>query len=855
MRFVISTLNIQIVFIFIGLKGNIGERMTKFKKWRQDNKYGLITFGLVAVTMAIMFLPFLVYNKGIFLFLGDYNVQQIPFYQLAHRAVWNGEVFWNWHTDLGVNFIGSYSFYLLFSPFFWITLLFPNGFLPYLMAPLLVLKTALASTGAYYYIKRFVIKEETAVLGGVLYGFSGFMMFNIFFNHFHDVVVFFPLLLIALEKLIVERKRGLFGIMVAVSAAVNYWFFIGEVVFVIMYVFIRMFSSDWKITVQKFMDIVIESVAGVLLAAVVLYPSVLAIMDNPRTGTDSLLTGWLMWIYGYNQRLPAIWSSFFFPPELPSQPNFFPDQGAKWSSMSAFLPLFSMVGVVAYLKAKKNDFVKTIIIFSAVIASVPVLNSLFVLFNSSYYARWFYMPILFCCLATAWAAEQALPEHLLSGFKWVGGITVAIALAVGLTPVEVDGAMTVGLHEYDIRFWLYVAYTLLSLLLCYLVFFYYKGKHSTTKVATALVLVLGCSFLWGYIGQGKGTKYADDWYINWALGGKENLNFEDDGFIRHDLYKAQDNLGMHWELPNIQAFHSIIPAPTMEFYHSIGIKRDVSSKPPIEYRYLRSLLSVKYLFVAVNETDYTPDPAQYGFYDAQNGYNIYQNLDYLPMGFGYDMVMTEDTADGFSDMIKADLMLHALLLEENDALKSSDIAVVAEELDASLTSDNNMQQELEQRREMAVDSFEVTKTGFTSTTSYDKGTVVFFSVPYDKGWTASVNGKEVEIMRANTGFMAIRVPEGEASIEFKYLAPGLVHGFYISILGFALLAVCVYMPKREGRKVSELSFDKSDDKTAETLKILSEQPIVIEEDKKDNENKKAKKSNVIDIKFKEEEDK
>mgnify|MGYP002514801741 CR=1 FL=1 len=73
----------------------------------------------------MLFIPFLVYDKGIFVYYGDYNAQQIPFYQLAHQAVRSGNIGWSWTTDLGANFIGSYSFYTIGSPFFLLTLPFP----------------------------------------------------------------------------------------------------------------------------------------------------------------------------------------------------------------------------------------------------------------------------------------------------------------------------------------------------------------------------------------------------------------------------------------------------------------------------------------------------------------------------------------------------------------------------------------------------------------------------------------------------------------------------------------------------------------------------------------------------------
>ena len=125
-------------------------------------------------------------------------------YQLAHRAIRSGNIGFNLYTDLGVNFIGSYSFYLLGSPFFWLTIPFPNEALPYLMAPLFCLKFAVAATTACAFIRRFVTNRDYALIGGLLYAFSGFGIYNIFFNHFHEVIAFFPLILLSLELYIEE---------------------------------------------------------------------------------------------------------------------------------------------------------------------------------------------------------------------------------------------------------------------------------------------------------------------------------------------------------------------------------------------------------------------------------------------------------------------------------------------------------------------------------------------------------------------------------------------------------------------------------------------------------------------------
>lgn len=74
-------------------------------------------FFITLALAAVVFLPFIIYDKGIFFFYGDFNVQQIPFYKLAHEAIRSGDIAWNWYTDLGANFIGPIAFTVV-QPFF-----------------------------------------------------------------------------------------------------------------------------------------------------------------------------------------------------------------------------------------------------------------------------------------------------------------------------------------------------------------------------------------------------------------------------------------------------------------------------------------------------------------------------------------------------------------------------------------------------------------------------------------------------------------------------------------------------------------------------------------------------------------
>ena len=57
----------------------------------RDNQY-VRAFVLGLMMSFLVFLPFVIVDNGLFLYYGDFNVQQVPFYQLCHDAIRSG----NW---------------------------------------------------------------------------------------------------------------------------------------------------------------------------------------------------------------------------------------------------------------------------------------------------------------------------------------------------------------------------------------------------------------------------------------------------------------------------------------------------------------------------------------------------------------------------------------------------------------------------------------------------------------------------------------------------------------------------------------------------------------------------------------
>ena len=740
---------------------------------------------------AAAFLPYAIFDKGYFFFYGDFNVQQIPFYQLAHQAVKEGNLWWSWKTDLGANFIGSYSFYLFFSPFFWLTIPFPTEFVPHLMAPLLILKSGCAAVTAYWYLRRFVREEDWAVFCSLLYAFSGFAVYNIFFNHFHEAIVFFPLLLIGLEKAMTENKHGLFAAAVAVNAVVNYWFFIGEVFFVAIYFLCRLTSPQWRLTTRRFFGLALEAVLGLGVAMAAFLPSVLAIMGNPRTTSDSLLLGGNLWYYSNPQRYLGILHSLFFAPDMPALNNFFPDHGAQWASLSAYLPFVGTVGVLAYFFAARKSWLKKILAVSAILALVPVGNHLFVLENWSYYARWFYMPTLMMVLATAIALENVDKAKIGKAIRVTGGAIVIILVISGLTPSRTDDGWKIGLYKNLYRFLGTGALTVVSFLVC--AWALRRWRHGPRfRERFCSVLLVGCFvFTFTMMLVGKYTYSDNRWITQAALPGRGTMDMSQPGeFARSDVYKGNDNLAMYWDLPNIQCFHSIVPVSLMTFYPEVGVKRDVSSKPEEKYVHLRSLLSVKWLYINQREENQSPMRG-FTLTDIRLGYNIYENQNYLPMGFSYDRYISEEEWEALPTDYKSRALLHGIYLEEDAAARHQDILEPVEEGWTGALAVDELELDVADRRTMLCDSFTVDTKGFTATADFDRERLVFFSVPYDKGWSATVNGAPARVEKVNVGFMAVRVPAGPVTIRFDYLTPGLLPGAITT--GVSLVLLLLYL--------------------------------------------------------------
>mgnify|MGYP002549086324 CR=1 FL=1 len=242
---------------------------------------GVLLISLATALLA--FLPTMLWNNGRILLRGDFLTQQIPFMLESKRCLLSGTPFWSWNTFLGANFVGSYSFYVYGSPFFWPLLLVPEKWFTVGVTVMFLLKHVVAALGGYLYLARYVRNRWYAVLGALLYAFSFFTINSSFYYHFLDVIALFPFLLVSLDR-VLERKPfagPIFILCTFLLALTNYYFFIGISFFFLFYLFFRR-KEGGPNKPSFFLGVILRYGCGALLASFVLLPSALTLLETSK---------------------------------------------------------------------------------------------------------------------------------------------------------------------------------------------------------------------------------------------------------------------------------------------------------------------------------------------------------------------------------------------------------------------------------------------------------------------------------------------------------------------------------------------------------------------------------------------
>ena len=88
----------------------------------------------------------------------------------------------------------------------------------------------------------------------------------------------------------------------------------------------------------------------------------------------------------------------------------------------------------------------------------------------------------------------------------------------------------------------------------------------------------------------------------------------------------------------------------------------------------------------------------------------------------------------------------------------------------------------------------------SGTVQTEENGFLFIPVPYEEGWSASVDGNSVEILRSDAGFMSIPVEAGEHSFTFVYEQPLFQTGMLVSLVSLGIWMMILAAKKIRCRK-------------------------------------------------------
>ncbi len=780
------------------------------KENQKKKHYALRSFLLNLFIAFLIFIPFIFHWDGLFTLGDDFDAQEIPFNIFANREIKELDIFYNWGIDLGSDFISSFSFYNLGSPFFWITLLFKPETFPWLVGWILILKYACAGWTSFLWIRRHT-SDRTALLGSVLYAFSGYQAMNMIFYHFHDAVALFPLLMIGFELLVTTKKKGLFALTVALNTLVNWNFFVGEVIFVVFYYLcfcevianLRKDRESRREVGWQFLHLLGEGTLGVGIASAIFIPTVYAMFFQSRVRDTLPVSDWFLWSgEDWLRNLKAL----LFPAEAMNNNSVLSEM--NWFSAGAYLPMIGAILCITWIirhRGERSPLSRGLII-CFIISCIPVLNSVFVVFNIEPYRRWYYMPILLMALASARTVEELQEEDERTG-RIAARVSVGVLVAMGLFALGMALAKISGDDpgtELDairnLDNWILVLVTALSGAALTLLIPMICRKYRVKPLA--LLTVGCCCFAWltqtfVVIEYRQSAFYSPQQvYTKLILQPRE---LEQD--VLPYRYAFLDNAGyfnaaMTYSLPSIYSFLSIVDPGITEFYEALGVGRHVRTVGgPVG---TDRLLSVKYYTCTRQEL--TPlkgiEPTE--VIDA-NGWKLSVIDEYyaLPIGQGYDTYILRSEFDGVPMKYRAIVMLHDLVIRDEDESKVKDLLTHSD------------YQEYLDREELWIPKVDVrsrdqsvqlvrTKKAFRILYPSVQDEYVFLSVPYSTRWSATVNGDPTEILNI-CGLMAVRGRAGLCDIRFYYDITVFLIGFGVTGVS-VLITFVILMRERKRRK-------------------------------------------------------
>jgi Bacterial membrane protein YfhO len=605
--------------LLINKLGSLGEKALKYSFIAKSYHYFSDTSSfrkvlrLSLLLTFLFYLPFTIYVlffDGVLFFQLDHLYQYSTLvFDLQNRVFTGNFSTWDWKNAMGYDYFANFYYIPLdFSllPFF----LFP--FLAYhqLMWLSFILKILVGTALFTYLLKLYRLSNKTILFAAFIYGTADLFLAQNVFPSFVGLIVYIPLLLIAIEYILQKKNYLLFSLVIFQMFLFNFYWSWPLSLFMAITLFIRLLyqNEDFVTTMKILMKSIFFYLLGLGLASFFLLP-ILAIMQaEPRMGTFSFN---FKTFFTFNQMV--YYKTFFkmLVPNLFAYRGYFYDKTDSYYLptnhiiiYSSILASFSVVQFLLHpsllLKRQLNNqnyktyqFLKYTTLITTICLFIPVISFLFSATTTAY-LRWFIFYGVLLIINFAF-----LYEHKLIQYKYLFPFLILSILFLRFANAFNDRP-----EVYSKHFHLTDQMNSITMMNTYLIsililFVLFKSKITlpaiiiTEKIALILLmtsLLIQPSYTSGvrhHSIYGKEMnellKQSDDPY---AYGMTHHFLYYDDTGDQHPLNNTA-YLNQYGVYGSGGTFHSLIN-PYYSYYHETNHRRlyKVSNMPYFYYSYM-----------------------------------------------------------------------------------------------------------------------------------------------------------------------------------------------------------------------------------------------------------------------------
>jgi uncharacterized membrane protein YfhO len=761
-------------------------------------KYGIwITLGLVSFLIFIIFFDFIVGNKYyLFKDIGSDSIN-ISLPQLTLLSTYiktEGFPMWSFAQGMGQNIMPSIG-----DPFSWIVILSGTKNIEYGFIWMEITKLLLTATFFYSFLKQLNLSHVSQIIGSLLYTFSGFMIIGSGWGIFSAEACLLALLLLSFEKLYNQNSWYLFPLAIALIVMIQPFNLYLYGMFLILYFILRILTSEngsWR----KFLFLSLKMAGfvflGVLISSFLLVPTIQLILDSPRVGGNSsyvnkLLSHPAFIPEGSSHNTTAI-MRFFSNDLLGNGSNFKGWYNYLEAPMVyiGLLPLLLFPQIFTFVEKKKKIVYGTFVAIFLIPFVLPFFRYAFWLFSGDYYRGF----SIFISLTFLLFSLLVINE--LDKVKKINLPLLIVTLAGLITLLYIPYPNINQLIENDLR-----SLTLLFLFIYtgIVLFLNYGGNRNLAKA----ILILFVFIEIGYMNttsikervvltkreSRQRTGYNDN-----TIEATAYIKSIDKGFFRvtkdyssgpaiHTSYndaKMQDYYGTS----SYTSFNQKYYIKFLEETEIIEKEQEFQSRWAsglISRPFLQFFGSVKYIFTKQPKSQFLQ--LGYDSISQQGDVKILKSKYFLPLGFTYNKYIPINQFQKLSLAQKQFVLLKAFVAEDPilpEFKKFSQFAI--QDTSKNYTWDE-LSLDLKTCKSDTMSMTSFSNNRIAGSIELKEAKLLFFSIPYDKGWHCIIDNKPIKPLLVNIGFMGLNLEPGKHTIEMFYKPPYFTLSLFASIIG------------------------------------------------------------------------